>query len=251
MADRLGQLILAGAPEAAISSAQRAQDAIEALNSYEDLDLCICELYFEDGDALALLSAVRTRFRRARVIIVTAYDLQNFADYIQGLTLFPLPLDRGRFRRDLPRCAGHPGRPGFFTVSPRQEAAAGSLGRLLRRLRHRGEARRLHHHGRAPLPRRRTRSGLSVRPWPWRARGIPTCRPFIKPVNMMAAIFFAREKWDNPNLSEMATAGTRVDDRLAARIIQMVGSVIIFWDANGFPHSAVGAVDVSVLAAKV
>ena len=58
--------------------------------------------------------------------------------------------------------------------------------------------------------------------------------------------FFAREKWDMPNLSEMATAGQRIEGRLAARIVQIVGSVIIFWDANGFPHTPIGAVDVTV-----
>ena len=68
-----------------------------ALAHYPDLDLCISELYFENGDGLALLSAVRSRFRRARVIIVSSYNLQNFSDYTQGLTIFPTPLDESVF----------------------------------------------------------------------------------------------------------------------------------------------------------
>jgi formylglycine-generating enzyme required for sulfatase activity len=58
--------------------------------------------------------------------------------------------------------------------------------------------------------------------------------------------FFCREKWDMPNLSEMATAGQLVDPRLAAQIIHIVGAVVIFWDANNFPHTAIGATDVTV-----
>jgi hypothetical protein len=49
-----------------------------------------------------------------------------------------------------------------------------------------------------------------------------------------------------PNLSEMATAGQGIDPRLAAQIIHIVGSVVIFWDANNYPHTTVGATDVTV-----
>ena len=49
-----------------------------------------------------------------------------------------------------------------------------------------------------------------------------------------------------PNLSEMATSGHTIDSRLAAQIIHIVGSVMIFWDANGYPHTPIGATDVTV-----
>jgi formylglycine-generating enzyme required for sulfatase activity len=58
--------------------------------------------------------------------------------------------------------------------------------------------------------------------------------------------FFCREKWDVPNLAEMAASGQTIDPRKAAQIIHIVGSVVIFWDANHFPHTTVGATDVSV-----
>ncbi len=72
LGERIGQLVLAGTPDAAAGMVATPQDAIAALDHYSDLDLCICELYFENGDGLAFLSAVRSRFRRARVIIVSA-----------------------------------------------------------------------------------------------------------------------------------------------------------------------------------
>src|SRR5476651_1617875 len=97
LGERIGQLILAGTPHAAAAYVQNPQEGIALLDQFDDLALCICEVYFESGDGLAFLSAVRTRFRRARVIIVTRYNLQNFSEYIQGLTLFPVPLDESLF----------------------------------------------------------------------------------------------------------------------------------------------------------
>ena len=49
-----------------------------------------------------------------------------------------------------------------------------------------------------------------------------------------------------PNLAEMATAGRGINPRQAAQIVHIVGSVVIFWDANQYPHVTVGATDVSV-----
>ena len=97
LGERIGQLVLAGTPDAAIALATKAQDGIAALDNYEDIDLCISELYFEDGDGLAFLSAIRARFRHARVIIVSNYNLQNFTHYTQGLSLFRTPLDESVF----------------------------------------------------------------------------------------------------------------------------------------------------------
>ena len=243
--ERLGQLILGGTPDAAISSASRAQDAIEALANFEDIDLCLCELYFEDGDALAFLSAVRTRFRRTRVIIVTMYDLQNFADYIQGLTLFPLPLDEAVFAATC--------QDALATLEGR-EFPPFRLGKKQPPDRW-GDCYAAYDTGvKRDVFITLNREGASAAETQWfvnsamaMARaGHPNVQAVYQAGQYQGRDFFSREKWDMPNLSEMAAAGTRVDARLAARIIQMVGSVIIFWDAKGFPHTTVGAVDVSV-----
>ena len=245
VAERLGQLILAGTPNALVSSVNRAQDAIAALANLDDLDLCICELYFEDGDSLAFLSAVRTRFRRARVIIVTAYDLQNFADYIQGLTLFSLQMDEGSFlatcQDALATLEGHEFTP--FRLGKKQPPDRW------------GDCYAAYDTGvKRDVFITLTRADATTEEANWFANsamamaraGHPNVQAVYQAGNYEGRNFFSREKWDMPNLSEMATAGMRIDGRLAARIIQMVGSVIIFWDANGFPHTTVGAVDVSV-----
>jgi CheY-like chemotaxis protein len=96
--NHLGQLILQGTPDAVVDLAAGPQQGLDALENYQDLDLCLCELYFgEEGDGLAFLAACRSRFRRARVIIVTNYDLSGFRAYIQGLTLLTLPVDDEAF----------------------------------------------------------------------------------------------------------------------------------------------------------
>ena len=245
VAERLGELILAGTPDASVSFVHQAQDGIDALAGYEDLDLCICEVYFDDGDGLAFLSAVRTRFRRARVMIVTNFDLQNFSDYIQGLTLFPLPLDEAVFAATcqdaLATLEGYEFPP--FLLGKKQPPdrwgdcyAAYDTGvkrdvfiTVLRA-------------GASPEEAQWFRSSAIA----MAGVGHPNVQAVYQGGQYHGRDFFSREKWDMPNLVEMATAGQRIEPRLAAQIIHIVGSLIIFWDANSFPHTVVGATDVSV-----
>ena len=97
LGQRIGQLILAATPTAMINVVTTPEQAMVAIPRYADLDLCICELYYDTGDGLALLSALRARFRHARIILVSQYNLANFADYTQGLSIFPTPLDESVF----------------------------------------------------------------------------------------------------------------------------------------------------------
>ncbi len=119
-----GQLVLAGKLDASVGLVTSPREGIAALDNCSDLDLCICELYFEGGDGLAFLSAVRSRFRRARVIIVSKYNLQNFADYIQGLSVFRTPLDESLFastcRDALATLEGHEFPPSGWARSSRR-----------------------------------------------------------------------------------------------------------------------------------
>jgi formylglycine-generating enzyme required for sulfatase activity/CheY-like chemotaxis protein len=245
VAERLGQLILAGTPDAEVSFVPHPQDGIAALPGYEDLDLCLCEIYFEDGDGLAFLSAVRTRFRRARVIVVTRYDLQNFADYIQGLTLFPLPLDEAAFAATcqdaLATLEGHEFPP--FRLGKKQPPDRW------------GDCYAAYDTGvKRDVFITLIRAGSSAQQAQWfrdsataMARAVhPNVQAVYQAGHYQGRDFFSREKWDVPNLAEMATAGQRIEGRVAIQIIHIVGSVVIFWDANGFPHTTVTALDVSV-----
>jgi formylglycine-generating enzyme required for sulfatase activity len=245
LGERIGQLILAGTPHSSVIFVPNPQEGISVLDQIDDLALCICEVYFETGDGLAFLSAVRARFRRARVIIVTRYNLQNFSEYIQGLTLFPVPLDESLFistcQDSLSTLEGHEFPP--FRLGQKQPPdrwgdcyAAYDTGVK------RDIFITVCHSWATPEDKGLFRSFAALM-----ARA---AHPNVQAVYQGGAYqdrdFFCREKWDVPNLAEMATAGQAIDPRLAAQIIHIVGSVLIFWDANQFPHSNVGATDVSV-----
>jgi formylglycine-generating enzyme required for sulfatase activity/CheY-like chemotaxis protein len=245
LGNRIGQLVLAGTPDASVGVVATPEDGVAALGQYSDLDLCICEVYFDGGDGLGFLSAVRARFRHARVLIVTSYDLQNFENYIQGLSVFRVPVDESLFMSTcqdaLATLEGHEFPP--FRLGKKQPPdrwgdcyAAYDTGVK------RDIFITICHAWSTPEQAGIFRSTAAMM-----ARAV---HPNIQAVYQAGAYqgrdFFCREKWDMPNLSEMATAGQLVDPRLAAQIIHIVGAVVIFWDANNYPHTAVGATDVTV-----
>jgi len=246
LGNRIGQLILAGTPDANVGLVGSPLEGIGALDHYSDLDLCVCELYYADGgDGLALLSAVRARFRRARVIIVSSFNLQNFQDYIQGLSVFSTPLDESLFistcQDTLATLEGHEFPP--FRLGKKQPPdrwgdcyAAYDTGVK------RDIFITICHSWATPEEAGHFRTSAAMM-----ARA---AHPNVQAVYQAGAYqgrdFFCREKWDMPNLSEMATAGQLIDPRLAVQIVHIVGAVVIFWDANNYPHTAVGATDVTV-----
>jgi hypothetical protein len=245
LGNRIGQLVLAGTPDAAAGLVVSPEEGITALDHYGDLDLCICELYFADGDGLAFLSAVRARFRHARVLIVSSYNLQNFGDYIQGLSVFRTPLDESVFistcQDALATLEGHEFPP--FRLGKKQPPdrwgdcyAAYDTGVK------RDIFITICHAWASPEDAARFRAIAALM-----ARAVhPNVQAVYQAGAYLGRDFFCREKWDMPNLSEMATAGQSIDPRVAAQIIHIVGAVVIFLDANNYPHTAIGATDVTV-----
>jgi formylglycine-generating enzyme required for sulfatase activity/CheY-like chemotaxis protein len=245
LGQRIAQLITAATPDAVCTVLTGPDEAIPTLLSLPDLDLCVCELYYAEGDGLALLSAVRSRFRHARVILVSQYNLANFADYTQGLLIFPTPLDESVFMTTcqdaLASLEGHEFPP--FRLGQKQPPdrwgdcyAAYDTGvkrDIFITLCHAGadteEADKF----------RRTSAMM--------ARSVhPNVQAVYQAGQYQGRDFFCREKWDMPNLSEMATAGQLIEPRMAAQIVRIVGAVVIFWDANHYPHATLGATDVTV-----
>ncbi|MCE0523352.1 MAG: SUMF1/EgtB/PvdO family nonheme iron enzyme [Methylacidiphilales bacterium] len=245
LGERLGQLVLAGTPDATVGMVTSPQDGLAALEHYTDLDLCVCELYFADGDGLAFLSAVRAKFRRARVILVSNYNLQNFEAYIQGLSLFPTPLDESLFvstcQDALATLEGHEFPP--FRLDKKQPPdrwgdCYASYDTGVKR----AIFITICHAWASLEEAERFRNTAAMM-----ARAVhPNVQAVYQAGVYQGRDYFCREKWDMPNLSEMASAGQIIDPRLAAQIIHIVGAVVIFWDANNFPHTGVGATDVTV-----
>jgi formylglycine-generating enzyme required for sulfatase activity/CheY-like chemotaxis protein len=245
LGERIGQLILAATPDASVGLVAGPQEGVAALDHYADLDLCVCELYFESGDGLALLSAVRARFRRARVLLVTSYNLQNFGDYIQGLSVFRTPLDESVFASTCQdTLATLEGRefPPFLLGKKQPPDRWGDCYAAYDTGVKRDIFITVCHSWAGPEEAARFRSSATM----MARAGHPNVQAVYQAGECDGRDFFCREKWDVPNLSEMATAGQVIEPRLAAQIIHIVGSVVIFWDANHFPHTTVGATDVSV-----
>jgi CheY-like chemotaxis protein len=243
--EHIGQLILSGTPDALIGFVTTPDEGIKAVDQYEDIDLCVCELYFEEGDGLAFLSAIRARFRHARVLIVTSYNLQNYGNFILGLSLFRTPLDEAVFvatcQDALATLEGHEFPP--FRLGKKQPPdrwgdcyAAYDMGVK------RDIFITVCHAWSTPEDAARFRSSATM----MARAGHPNVQAVYQAGAYQDRPFFCREKWDMPNLSEMATAGQLVDSRLAAQIIHIVGAVIIFWDANDYAHTAIGATDVTI-----
>src|ERR1700677_348355 len=245
LGQRIAQLILAATPDALVNNVTRPEEGVAELNRMEDLDLCVCELYFEQGDGLAFLSAVRSRFRHARVLLVTNYDLQNYGNYIAGLSVFRTPLDESVFMATtqdaLATLEGHEFTP--FRLGKKQppdrwgDCYAGFDMGVKRDI-----FVTVCHAWATPEDAARFRASATM----MARAGHPNVQAVYQAGAYQGRDFFCREKWDMPNLSEMATAGQLVDGRLAAQIIHTVGSVVIFWDANDFPHTSIGATDVTI-----
>jgi formylglycine-generating enzyme required for sulfatase activity len=245
-AQRLGELVQAGTPGATISFATSPEEAVGLLGSFTDLALCVCEMYYPaGGNGLALLAAVRERFRRARILIVTSYNLQNFGQHLQGLTVFPMPVDESLFisttQDTLLTLEGQVFPP--FRLGKKQPPdrwgdcyAAYDMGVK------RDIFITITHPWATPEDTALFRKFAALM-----ARSThPNVQAVYQAGDYQGRAFFAREKWDMPNLAEMATAGRGIEPRLAAQIIHVVGSVLIFWDSQGFPHSPIEPGDVSV-----
>jgi formylglycine-generating enzyme required for sulfatase activity len=245
-AKRLGQLVQAGTPEATVAFATSPEDAVEMLGQFTDLALCVCELYYPaGGNGLALLAAVRERFRRARILVVTNYNLQNFGPHLQGLTVFPTPLDESVFistcQDTLITLEGQQFPP--FRLGKKQPPdrwgdcyAAYDMGVK------RDIFITITHPWATPEDAQLFRKTAALM-----ARSThPNVQAVYQAGEYLGRSFFAREKWDMPNLAEMATAGHGIEPRLAAQIIHVVGSVLISWDTQGYPHGPIQPSDVTV-----
>ena len=245
-AKRLGQLIHAGTPGATISFATSPEEALALLGQFTDLALCVCEMYFPaGGNGLELLTAVRERFRRARILIVTNYNLQNFAQHLQGLTVFPVPLDESVFistcQDTLLTLEGQVFPP--FRLGKKQPPdrwgdcyAAYDMGvkrDIFITITH-------------PWANEDDRTLFRQTAALMARASHPNVQAVYQAGEYQGRDYFAREKWDMPNLAEMATAGHGIDPRLAAQIIHVVGSVMISWDTQHFPHAPILPTDVTV-----
>lgn len=245
-ARRIGELVQAGTPGATVSFTSSPEEAIAMLGQFPDLALCVCEMYYPaGGNGLALLAALRERFRRARVIVVTSYNLQNFGPHLLGLTVFPVPLDESQFisttQDTLLTLQGQVCPP--FKIGAKQPPDRwGDCYSAYDMSVKRDVFITITHPWATPEDRALFRQFAALM-----ARAShPNVQAVYQAGEYQGRDFFAREKWDMPNLAEMATAGRGIEPRVAAQIIHVVGSVLIFWRTQKYPYTHIQPTDVSV-----
>jgi len=244
LAARLQQLILSGA-DVSISFEDSVQGGLEALQTHTYLDLCVCDIYYPDGDGLALLSAIQDKFPRARLIIVTSSDIKKLDEPPPSFTVLSLPQDTAHFislcqetLTSLEGCEIPPFRLGAKFRSDRWGDWYQGYDKTLKR-----EVLMVVTHSWA-TPREsmqfRTAAALMAQ------AAHPNVQAVYVAGRHQGREFVCHEKWDMPNLTDFAEAGRKIDARLAAQILHTVGSVLMFWNAQQYPHASINPGHVSI-----
>jgi cyclophilin family peptidyl-prolyl cis-trans isomerase/CheY-like chemotaxis protein len=244
LAARLQQLILSGA-DVSINFEDSVQGGLESLQGYTHLDLCVCDIHYPEENVLPLLSAVQNKFPRARLIIVTNSDIQELDKNTPGLVVLSLPRDEADFislcQETLASLEGYeipPFRLGAKFLSDRwgdwYEGYDISLKREVFII--------VTHSWATQEESAQFRNSAALR-----ARAAHTnVQSVYVAGSHQGRDFVCHEKWAMPSLADFAENGWNIDARLAAQILYTVGSVLMFWDANHYPHAAIDATDVSI-----
>ncbi len=244
LAARLQQLILSGA-DVSISFEDSVQGGLEALQNYAYLDLCVCDIYYPEGKGLTLVSAVREKFPRARLLIVTSSDSDEIARTIEGQPVLALPQDTAQFiflcqetLASLEGCEIPPFRLGPKFRSDRWGDWYQGYDTSLKR-----EVFIIVIHSWATAQESaqfRNSATLMARAAHSNVQAVYVAGSY------QGRDFVCHEKWDMPSLAHFAETSWKIDSRLAAQILHTVASVLMFWDSNQYPHGAFNTTHVSI-----
>ncbi len=243
--ERMAQIIQAVAGDATILKAATVISAMEQTRQVAKIDLVLMEMYIPNENGLKMYADLRIKYRGVRVILVTAFNLDNYKVYTKGLTSFSLPLDESVFfatiQDALTTLEGadlSPYRIGRKQAPDRwgdcYEAFDSSVRRevfitLLRSMASAQEAGAF-----------RSAASLMAR----------STHPNIQTVYLAGEAggrdFFVREKWQGTTLTEFASQGRTIGPRLAAQVMAQVGTVVIFWQTRKYPYRIITGSEVSI-----
>lgn len=237
LAARLHQLIASGT-DVEIGFDDSLAGGLTALEGYSHLELCVCDFHGPDRDVLNFLDKVRGKFPRARLVVTTCRDIDAYKA-LENVVVLPLPLDEAQF---ILVCAE------TFATLEGQEFPPFRLGPKVRSDRS-GDW----YEAYDTVLKRDTYLTV-IHSWATEEESMQ----FRAAAALMAqashshvqAVYLAgehkgrhfvcHEKWDVPNLADMAAADIRINPRQAAQILHTVGSVLKFWSDEGYPHPAIG-----------
>jgi len=231
--------------EATVGFAASQEDGILALDDYTHLDLCLFCMEYPDGDGSLLVAAVKEKFPRTRLVVVTDLPSESWSRLDPSWLVLNLPLDTGLFnslcRETLGSMRG--AQLSNFVIQERfrsdrwgdwYDAYDTTLKRevdvgILHTWATLGEAR--HFREAASLRARAAHDHVQTVYFGGDHEGFS---------------FVSHEKWEMPSLVKLAEEGTKIDARTAARILHTVTSVLTFWDENQYPHPPLEARQVTL-----
>jgi peptidyl-prolyl cis-trans isomerase A (cyclophilin A) len=221
--------------EATVGFAASQEDGILALNDYTHLDLCVFCLSYPDGDGLALIIAVKKKFPRARLVVVTDLPPEVCGLFDPSWVALNLPLDAGEFaylcRETLSSMQGS--QLGHFTIGSRFRSDCwGDWYKAYDTTLKREVDLGILHSWATPEESSQFREAASLR--------AQAAHDHVQTVYFggddEGRSFVSHEKWEMPTLPSLVGAGQKIDARTAARILHTVAAVLTFWDSHQYPH---------------
>lgn len=221
------------------------EDGLQFLHECDHLDLVVFGQNFPDGSGADLVAAVREKFPRARLAVMTDLPPEACAQLDPGWVVLNAPVDAGQFVALCREAMGslHGRQLGHFVVDHRVRSDRWAdwyraYDITLKREVDLGVL----HAWATEEESLRFRETASLR-----ARAI---HDHVQTVYFGGAQdgrdFVSHERWEMPGLPTLIEQGHRIDERVAARILHTVASVLMFWDANGYPHPPLALGDVTL-----
>lgn len=238
IAARLHHLVSSGG-EAEIGFDDSFTGALTTLDGYSHLDLCVCDFPGPDRDVTAFLDKLRDKFPRVRLIVVAKDEKDVAGGGPEGAIVFTLPMNEARF---VQICLE------TFALLEGREFPPFRLGRKFRSDRwgdwyeaydsvlKRDVYITVIHSWASEADSQKFRAAATLM-----ARAAHTqVQSVYLAGEHEGRHFVCHEKWDMPSLTDMEAVGHKITPRLAAQILHTVGSVLTFWNTEGYPHAPIG-----------
>jgi formylglycine-generating enzyme required for sulfatase activity/CheY-like chemotaxis protein len=233
-------------PSVQLVVATSGKEGEEAIGILPEIHALITEVYLEDIDGMAFLQRFRQQFPDCQVLIATSYDLSDYKAQLQDLPEFALPLDdEGRIRNLLtdhliplegehwpPYQIGKKIGPDHWGEC--YEAVHVKVKRpvLLSILPAYADA--------AAINKFQVAAAYLAR------AGHPNVTAVYEAGQHNGRQYFSREKWEAWSLQDLLDSGEQLDPRLAARMIHVVSTVLLFWESSKFFHEVLSPAHITV-----
>jgi formylglycine-generating enzyme required for sulfatase activity/CheY-like chemotaxis protein len=221
------------------------EEAQNALEMTGPVDALITEVYFVDGDGLTYLQQFREANPNVFVLLATRYDLSEYRPYLGDLPEILYPFDpdyvAGLVTDRLNLLEGvtwHPYRIDKRNGSDRWGNVYQAYHLVVKRPANLTVLR-------AGATQQEIQQFQAASAYLARA-GHPNVTAVYEAGEHEGRYFFLREIWGIPSLEEYARQGRVVEPRMAARVIHVCTTVLIFWETNQYRHPLIQPGDITL-----